>query len=87
LRQAGQSTSSSGADSGAGAAFYGSGAGRGGDWRFSEHAAPAAQAVYAVCVELMALPCAAADIGASLVDVFVQWAAFSHKYVYTGVSL
>lgn len=43
------------------------------DWRFNEFAGPQSYAMHAVCIELMALPCSAKDVGMSLLDVFLQW--------------
>jgi len=42
------------------------------DWRFSEFPGCHSHALYAVCVELMALPTAPVDVGSSLVNIIVQ---------------
>lgn len=41
------------------------------DWRFNEFPNPAAHALYATCVELMALPTAGQIVGAALLDIIL----------------
>ncbi|XP_013404828.1 mediator of RNA polymerase II transcription subunit 23 [Lingula anatina] len=45
------------------------------DWRFNEFPNPAAHALHATCIELMALPVASATVGSALMDTVLKNAA------------
>ena len=43
------------------------------DWRFNEFPNPAAHALYATCIELMALPVSSQTVGVALLDIVLKW--------------